>query len=54
MAEGIHHDIEPGVEVRLATVADLDPSWRDGRRLARDGAAEHVLERDQTVAPLGQ
>ena len=46
--------VEPGVELVVAAAADLDAGRRDALRLARERAAQHVLERLEPVAAVGE
>src|SRR5262249_43028742 len=53
--EALLHDVEPCLELLLTAWPDLDPRWRDPLGHAVEKSqAEHVLERDEPVAPSGQ
>ena len=47
-------DVEPSLELLLATRPDLDPRWRDPLWLAPQDQAEHVIKQDEPIAPSGQ
>jgi hypothetical protein len=54
VGDGVGREVEPGVELLVPTRADLDPGWPDALWLVTQRSAEHVLERLEPVAPIGQ
>ena len=54
MNGALGHDVKPRLGLLLATRPDLDPRWHDPLRFTGEGAAKHVLERFEPVAPPRQ
>jgi hypothetical protein len=54
VGDAIHHDVEPGFQLVVAARPDLNLRWHQSLALALEGKAEHVLERHEPIASLGQ
>jgi hypothetical protein len=54
VGDAICHHVEPGSELGVAARPDLNTGWDRSLGVALEGKPEHVLERDEPIAALGQ